>query len=220
MKTISVCILATAVLVLSGCARHREFRVAYVGSEPSAAAAASAASADSSPLLAAQGAPLIVASGNALLGPASQLVTSITAVPTTGVVDGTVSSLVLTTDQTVVQLTNGSSVILDGTGAALGDVVSIDLGIGKVIGGPSSLVGVSVSPEGATTGGQLASVSVGPKTATINSPTVGLPTLPSPTLGSPTLGSPALGTPTGAVSLISPPSTGLPVPGVLGGLCC
>lgn len=214
MKTILVCILATAVLASSGCARHREFRVAYVGSEPPAAAA-SAAPADSSPLLATQGAPLIVASGNALLGPASQLVTSITAAPTSGVVDGTVSSLVLTTDQTVVQLTNGSSVILDGTGAALGDVVSIDLGTGKVIGGQSSLVGVSISPQGATTGGQLASVSVGPKTATVNSPTVGLPTL-----GSPALGSPALGTPTGAVSLISPPSTGLPVPGVLGGLCC
>lgn len=214
MKTIVIGLLAVAALSASGCARHREFRVAYVGSEPSAAADP-AAPVENSPLLPVSATPLIVASGNALLGPASQLVASTTALPTVGVVDGTVSSVLLTTDQTLVQLTSGSSVIVDGTGAALGDVVSIDLGAGKVIGGPSSLVGVSISPQGATTGGQLASVSVGPKKATISSPTVGLPTPGLPTLGSPTLGSP-----TGGASLISTPSTGLPVPGVIGGLCC
>lgn len=217
MKTVTICVLAVAALAASGCARHREFRVAYVGSEPYAAAD----SADGGPSHIAPGAPLIVASGNMLLGPASQLVSPAGGVPTSGVVEGTVSLLLPVTDQMLVQLDDGSAVILDGTGAAPGEVVSIDLGTGIVISGPSSLVGASVSPQAATTGGQLASVSVGESTATISPPSPGLPTPALPTPGLPSASLPKLGPTTGTVTGTSPVSTaGSTVQGILGGLCC
>src|SRR5207247_3111544 len=99
-------------------------------------------------------------SGNLLLGRAGQLTAPIGPVATTGIVNGTVSAVLLTTGQTLVQLSDGGSVLLNGTGGALGDVVSIDLAQGQVVGGPNSLVGVNVLTSSPTSG-QLATASVG-----------------------------------------------------------
>jgi len=60
-----------------------------------------------------------------------------------GVVSGTVSAVLLTTAQTVVQLADGSSLLVDGVGA-LGDAVSIDLAQGQVVGGAQGLAGTTV----------------------------------------------------------------------------
>ena len=110
--------------------------------------------------------PLIVASGNVLLGPAGQLATGGALNGAAGVVNGTVSAVLLTTTQTVIQLADGASLLVDGVGAALGDAVSIDLAQGQVVGGAQSLVGTSVpglsSTAGKTLGGTtLASGSSG-----------------------------------------------------------
>ena len=89
--------------------------------------------------------PLIVASGNVLLGPAGQLAIPGGALSSAaGVVNGTVSAVLLTTSQTVVQLAEGPSLLVDGVGAALGEAVSIDVAKGQVVGGAQSLVGNNV----------------------------------------------------------------------------
>ena len=91
---------------------------------------------------------LIVASGNVLIGAASQysqLTGSVNGtVPAGGVVNGSVSAILHTTGHTLVQLGTGTSVLLNGTGGRLGDVVSIDFGRGQVVGGPTPLIGVNV----------------------------------------------------------------------------
>lgn len=109
------------------------------------------------------GGNLLAASGNAVLGLANAQ-TGLTAglgVPADGVVSGTVNKILGATGQTLVQLGNGSTLILDGKGGALGSLVSIDLGQGKVIGGSSGaspLIGVNVLARNPSTG-QLATVS-------------------------------------------------------------
>jgi hypothetical protein len=148
-----VAIGPAALLALGGCSTTHEFRVAAVG-DSSQAASDSTAAGDSS------SGPLIVAAGNALLGPASKLPKVGGGGPGTELVDGTVSALLLTTDQTLVQLSNGSSLLLNGLGGTLGDAVSVDLASGRVVGGPGSLVGTNVLATGPS-GGQLLTATVG-----------------------------------------------------------
>lgn len=111
----------------------------------------------------AMGGNLLAASGNAVIGVANAQ-TGLTAglgIPATGVVTGTVNRVLTATGQTLVGLGNGSSLILDGKGGALGSLVSIDLGQGKVIGGSSGaspLIGLNVLARNPSTG-QLATVS-------------------------------------------------------------
>ena len=153
MQRASICLLLAVIPALTACSTKHEFRVAAVGDstvQPTSGNTTTAGLA----------APLIVASGNVLLGRAGQLTLPTGPVATTGVVTGTVSAVLLTTNQTLVQLADGASVLLNGTGGALGDVVSIDLAQNQVVGGPSSLVGVNVLTSSPTSG-QLATASVG-----------------------------------------------------------
>ncbi|MEP9358459.1 hypothetical protein [Sphingomonas sp. KR3-1] len=110
------------------------------------------------------GGNLLVASGNAVMG-AANAQTGLTAglgVPADGVVTGTVNRVLGRTGQTLVSLGNGSTLLLDGKGGKLGDLVSIDLGQGKVVGASSAsaspLVGLNVLARNPSTG-QLATVS-------------------------------------------------------------
>jgi hypothetical protein len=146
--------------------------------------------------------PLIVASGNVLLGSAGRL-----AVPggglsgAAGVVNGTVSAVLLTTSQTVVQLADGPSLLVDGVGAALGEAVSIDVAKGQVVGGAQSLVGQTVpgvsnvtavagnalgaSPPGSSAGGTSGRITAAAKTlpgnvATVLTPKVGVTSVVQP----------------------------------------
>jgi hypothetical protein len=105
---------------------------------------------------------LVVASGNILIGAASQyaqLTSSVNgSVPAGGVVNGKIGAILKTTGHTLVQLGTGTSVLLNGTGGKLGDLVTIDFGKGRVVGGPQPLVGVNVLAANPTTG-SLATVS-------------------------------------------------------------
>jgi hypothetical protein len=145
---------------------------------------------------------LIVASGNVLLGSAGQLAVPGGALSSAaGVVNGTVSAVLLTTSQTVVQLAEGPSLLVDGVGAALGDSVSIDVAKGQVVGGAQSLVGQSVpgassvtaiagnalgaSPPGSSVGGTSTRITAAAKTlpgnvATVLTPKVGVTTVVQP----------------------------------------
>ncbi len=145
---------SVAALALGGCSTTHEFRVASVGDSSSEATADSGSSAGSASL------PLIVAAGNALLGPASQLTNTGGGVSGTGLVDGTVSAILITTGQTLVQLSNGSTLLLNGVGGTLGDAVSIDLASGRVVGGPNTMVGANVLTT-PTAGGQLVTATAG-----------------------------------------------------------
>ena len=103
--------------------------------------------------------PLIVASGNVLLGSAGQLATPGGTGSTVGVASGTVSAVLLTTSQTVVQLADGAAVLVDGVGGTLGDAVSIDLAQGQVVGGPDSLIGNSLRGSAAVASSTVGSAS-------------------------------------------------------------
>ena len=149
----SLRLLIALLPALTACSTRHEFRVAAVGDSTVQPTSSNTA-------IAGPSAPLIVASGNVLLGRAGQLTMPIGPVATTGVVSGTVSAVLLTTGQTLVQLADGASVLLNGTGGALGDIVSIDLAQGQVVGGPNSLIGVNVLTANPTSG-QLATASVG-----------------------------------------------------------
>lgn len=109
------------------------------------------------------GGNLLAASGNAVIGVANTQagLTAGLGIPATGLVTGTVNRVLTATGQTLVGLGNGSTLILDGKGGALGSLVSIDLGQGKVIGGSSGaspLIGLNVLARNPSTG-QLATVS-------------------------------------------------------------
>jgi hypothetical protein len=149
----STCLLIALIPALTACSTRHEFRVAAVGDS-------TVQPTSSNTTIAGLTAPLIVASGNVLLGRSGQLTSLSGPVATTGVINGTVSAVLLTTNQTLVQLADGASVLLNGTGGALGDLVSIDLAQGQVVGGPNSLIGVNVLTSSPTSG-QLATASVG-----------------------------------------------------------
>jgi hypothetical protein len=108
------------------------------------------------------GGNLIATSGNAVLGVANAQagLTSSLGIPAKGVVTGTVNRLLTATGQTLVRLGNGNTLVLDGKGK-LGELVSIDLGKGRVIGtsnANSPLLGVNVLARNPATG-KLATVS-------------------------------------------------------------
>ena len=133
-------------VLLAACAHEREFRVAYVGSEGSVELGG-----DQGGDSAGAGAmtPPIVAAGNSALGPAGAVLTR---GGQRGVVNGSVTSVLPSTNQTLVQLANGATVLLNGSGAALGDLVAIDLGAGRVVGGSTSLIGTNVLNRSASAG--------------------------------------------------------------------
>ncbi|MDF7777043.1 hypothetical protein P1X14_17430 [Sphingomonas sp. AOB5] len=105
--------------------------------------------------------PLLVTSGNAVIGVAGTTanVTANLGIPGGGIVDAVVTGVIRRTGQTLVQLGGGGTLILGGTGGRIGDVVSLDLGAGKVIGGPngSPLIGLNVLAQNPSTG-RLATV--------------------------------------------------------------
>jgi hypothetical protein len=140
--------------------------------------------------------------------------------PTSGVVDGTVSAVLLTSGQSLVQLADGSSLLINSVGGALGDVVSIDVGKGQVVGGPNSLVGVSVLPSGGA-GGQLASANIGGTSIGIGSGLVGNATSGASGAVSATAGQ-TLGAVSATTTLTQPVTSTVtsPVVAPLGHLCC
>jgi hypothetical protein len=186
MRSLQKLALSCIPLTLAACSTSHEFRVAAVGdteaselaevSAPGGTPGSPAGLIPSGPLgvgspggapgvgssptgTSAPPAPLIVASGNVLLGSAGQITTGGPVTAAAGVVNGTVSGVLLTTSQTVVRLADGPSVLVDGVGATLGDLVSIDLGQGQVVGGAKSLVGNTVPGVSATAGKVLGAVS-------------------------------------------------------------
>ena len=142
MPKLRTALVAAAALLSAGCATHREFRVAEIGSDGSFEIAGDEdSSIGTAPF---GGKSPLVASGNLLIGSGSQSV----------LLGGTVVGTLESTSQTVVQLASGTSLLLNGIGGTLGDVVAIDPSIGRVVGGPVSLVGASVL--GSSGGTQLA----------------------------------------------------------------
>ncbi len=93
---------------------------------------------------------ILVAGGNVLVGAASQFAALTGAtnglVPLGGTVNATVTAVLGNSGHTLVELGNGTSLLLNGNGGALGDVLSLDLASGRVIGGPagSPLIGLNV----------------------------------------------------------------------------
>ena len=147
MRTASrTAFVSLAALVLAACAHEREFRVAYVGSEGSAQIAG-----DDDTGEAGRHSPPVVAAGNALLGPPSGFTGVGGNQP--GNSGGTVTTILPSTNQTLVQLTNGTVVLLNG------------------VGGSTPLVGTTVANT-TNTVGQLAKVPLG-TTGTLLGPVTG-----------------------------------------------
>jgi hypothetical protein len=200
-------LLCLSSILLAACSTEHEFRVASVGD---GSAGASTEVAATSP-----GAPLVVA-GSALLGTAARISLGAPAGQPGGTVNGTIAGILPTSGQSVVQLTDGTTLLVNGVGGAVGQTVSIDVAGARVIGGPTSLVGVNVLPLGGA-GGELASATVGGSggvTATVG--TAGsaspLPRNPGGMLGAPS-----------AVTSVAQPVTGTvttSVNGTVGQICC
>ena len=197
--------------LLNACATNHEFRVAAIGDESVQPTSENTAIAGTE--------PLVVAAGNVLLGRASQLTTISGAGSNVGVVNGTVTAVLLTTGQTLVELPDGGSLLVNSTTAALGDTVAIDLGLGQVVGGSTSLGGAQVlgtNPVVTLAGGNVA-----PSVGGVMGPVAGLGKTVLPTVkpGS------VLG-PKPTVTTIVQPVTGAvgggtgTVGGLLGPICC
>jgi hypothetical protein len=191
-------------VALAGCSTAHEFRVASVGSGSGAAAAAPSGPSPSVR-------PPSVVSGNVILG---RGVGFVPAAAQPGVVRGTVTGVLGPTGQTLVQLRNGTSLVVNAVGGALGDVVSINLAQGQVVGGPTSLVGVSIGGGTHSAGGQLVGVSVGG--ALVGGSSGGSNSLLPVNAGQ------ALGTVSSSVTKITQPvtSTVTTLGGALTHLCC
>jgi len=138
MMTLRVPLLSIAP-VLAACSTTHEFRVASVGNGSGSPATAQT----SAPHQAA----VMVASGNVLLGRTGQLL------PTSGspIVNGRVAGVLASTGQTLVSLGGTTTVLINGVGGTLGDAVSINLAQGKVIGGPTALIGGQLAGTSAAT---------------------------------------------------------------------
>lgn len=198
---------AGLIVTLTGCSTQHEFRVGSVG-DPAQQSSESSATA--------QGSPLVVAAGNVLLGPASQITLVNGPVANSGVVQGTVGAVLLTTGQSLIELSDGTSLVVNGAGGALGDLVSVDRATGQVVGGSSTLIGANVL--GTTSSGTVTASALGSSGTIGAGATVGrgaLPTISASTpLGSvatPTTIGPVTGTISGASGTLS---------GTLGPLCC
>lgn len=183
-------------LLLSACATH-EFRL-----EPGGDAAADKPNETAA---IAAGTPIIVAAGNILLGPAAALARSPASLSASasstlsGDQTAIVSGILLSSGQTIIQLDSGSSLLIGGTGATIGDAVTLSTS-GMVTSGPVGLIGATIQAANP--------VFVAPTIAT------GTP------LATPLSGVAAIG-PAGPVSL--PPVTGgtlPPIGSVLDVGCC
>lgn len=199
-----IAIFTSLTVTLAACSTEHEFRVGAVGDE-SAQPTSDAAIAGS--------APFLVVAGNILLGPASQLALATGPGTNSGVVDGSVSAVLLTTGQTLITLSDGASLLVNSTSGTLGDLVSVDLGSGQIVGGSTSLIGADVLGTSAT--GTLSGTSLSTGTMIGSSTGAGTSVLPTMSGGS-TLG-------------IQPTTTTIlrPVTGAVGGatgtvgpLCC
>lgn len=198
-------LLAALTLTLTACSTDHEFRVASVGDGSGNATSETTSTIPS--------APLFVAAGNVLLGSSAVLGPINSPALTNGVVNGTVSAVLLTSGQSLVQLTDGTSLVINSVGGALGDTVSIDVGKGQVVGGPSALVGVSITPSAGGAGGQLASTTIGGTTLAVAPGGVG--TSLTGTAGQ------TLGTASATTSLTQPVTTvGSGLTGTVSPLCC
>lgn len=96
------------------------------------------------------GTSILIAGGNVLVGAASQFA-ALTGgtnglVPLGGTLNATVTAILGNSGHTLVELGNGTSLLVDGTGGGLGDVLSVNLGTGQVVGGPtgSPLIGANI----------------------------------------------------------------------------
>jgi len=107
---------------------------------------------------------VLVTAGNTVIGAAGTQNALVTGVQNNVLtpVNATVTRVLTKTGQTLVSVGNGQSLILNGTGGRIGDLLKIDLASARVVGAPSGspLLGVSVlSPNVAT--GKLLGVNVG-----------------------------------------------------------
>jgi hypothetical protein len=116
---------------------------------------------------------ILVSAGNSVIGVAGKhnaLAESVNAtLPPAAPVTGTVTAVLRKTGQTVVDLGQGRSMLLDSARAKLGEIVTLDLGQRKVVGaaGQSGLLGVSVlSPAAAT--GAIAGINVASGSQTVS----------------------------------------------------
>lgn len=165
-----VALVSATALALAACGSSGSYRVASVGSAPApddsssggggsgggstGATGGSGSGATGSGSGSGQtGSGLLVTAGNAVIGTAG-------VIPESGVVSGTVDRVLTGTGQTLVRLGSGQNVLLNGTGGAIGEAVSLDLGQGKVVGGSAPLVGLNVLATNPSTG-QLATVGAG-----------------------------------------------------------
>jgi hypothetical protein len=200
------CVAATAG---AGCSSHREFRVASIGSDGSFEIAGDedASGAEAPAPTRSRRAPLVT-SGNVLMGSGSGVVNATIA-------SGTITGVLGPSGQTVVGLVNGTTVVLNGSGGSLGDLVSLDLGAGQVVGGPSSLVGVNVL--GANSGTHA---TVGTTSGTAGTSITSGGTTTGALLPAPSASGTVSGTVTGTVGGTVGGTAGGTVGGVSGGLCC
>ncbi|MBO9714411.1 hypothetical protein [Sphingomonas sp.] len=164
---------STAALGLAACNSDGSYRVASVGTtavgaEPdnnggdgsgsgsgTAGGGSAGGSGSASGSQGGLGSKVLVSSGNAVMGLSGTQAGLTAGIPGGGVVDATVTGTLKSTGQTLVQLGSGGTLVLDGNGGKLGDVVSLDLGQGKVIGSSnagSPLVGLNVLAKNPTTG--------------------------------------------------------------------
>jgi hypothetical protein len=192
----ALALASTAALALSACENSGSYRVASVGASGGASTAddsgggsagggsgsggstagggSGSGSTGSGGTQSSLGRGVLVTSGNAVLGASDTAsgVLSNSNIPKSGLAEGIVTAVLNKTGQTLVELGNGGSVLLDRAGGRVGDVVAINLGKGAVTRAPdgSSLVGVNVlarNPStgklvslGALSGDQLVSVDV------------------------------------------------------------
>jgi hypothetical protein len=169
MRTVSLLALtgiSFASLALVSCADDttRTYRIASVGSQGSGGSDGGNGNGNGNGGSNNGGGNIIVAGGNVLVGAAAQFAALTGAtnglVPLGGTVNATVTAILGNSGHTLVELGNGTSLLLDGNGGHLGDVLALDLGSGRVIGGPagSPLIGVNVLAANPVNG-SLATVS-------------------------------------------------------------
>ena len=204
-------VLASLTVTLTACSTDHEFRVGAVGDDSAQPNSESATIAGS--------APLLVVAGNILLGSASQVPLVSGPGTASGVVDGTVSAVLLTTGQSLIQLSDGASLLVNSTSGTLGDLVSVNLGTGQVVGGSPALIGANVLGTNST--GVLSGSTLGTSSGTMIGSSTGTVSNVLPTLNP---GS-ALGTQPIATTILQPVTgpvggtTGT-VTGTVGSLCC
>lgn len=154
--------------------------------------------------------PVLVTAGNTVIGLGDKhagLAERVNGkLPAAGLVTGTVTAVLRKSGQTLVDLGNGQSAVLNRAGGAVGKLVTIDLGSGRVVGAPGAtgLIGVA-----ALTLTQVAGVSVANPAAGVTTGALGkVGTIVSGTTGAVTdaiaggLGGPSTGpTPQPAVTI-------------------